>query len=112
MIIATPGRVAYHIQNTASFRVNHLKYLVFEEYDRTLDMGFSKDVGVIMNALKEKAVRDFVHFAGILTVVFVENGDSQSYFGFCASSRGTLMNWSKEFHIQARRIISVSRTEQ
>ena len=40
ILFCTPGRVLYHLQNTQAFKFNKLKALVFEEADRTLDMGF------------------------------------------------------------------------
>jgi len=48
ILFSTPGRLLYHLKNTTSFIFSKLKYLVFEESDRTLDMGFKKDLEEIV----------------------------------------------------------------
>ncbi len=48
ILMGTPGRIAYHLKNSSSFKFNELKYLVFEECDRILDMGFKKDLHEII----------------------------------------------------------------
>lgn len=48
ILFATPGRLLYHLKHTNSFLFSKLKYIVFEEADRTLDMGFKKDLEEIV----------------------------------------------------------------
>ena len=48
ILMGTPGRIAYHLKNSQSFILSNLKYLVFEESDRILDMGFKKDLNEII----------------------------------------------------------------
>lgn len=43
VIIATPGRLLDHMERGAA-RLEHIKYLVLDEADRMLDMGFLPDV--------------------------------------------------------------------
>ena len=40
------------MKNTQSFKLDNLKTIVFEEADRTLDMGFQKDAHEIIEILK------------------------------------------------------------
>ncbi|EGR32203.1 hypothetical protein IMG5_092700 [Ichthyophthirius multifiliis] len=54
VLFASPGRILYHLKNTQSFVFDKLKYLVFEESDRTLDMGFQKDLEEIVTVLQQK----------------------------------------------------------
>ena len=40
IIIATPGRLLQHLDETSNFDGSNLKVLVMDEVDRMLDMGF------------------------------------------------------------------------
>ena len=64
MLFSTPGRLLYHLQNTKSFKFDNLKTIVFEEADRTLDMGFHKTVTEILDCFEGKA--EFVKSQKIL----------------------------------------------
>lgn len=55
ILISTPGRLVYHLQNSESFEVKNLEFLVLEESDRTLDMGFSRDVEMMIHLLAKRA---------------------------------------------------------
>lgn len=52
-LIATPGRLTDHIENTAGFRARlaGLRVLILDEADSLLDMGFRKDIERILAAL-------------------------------------------------------------
>lgn len=54
ILVATPGRLLDHLQNTLSFKYDKLKYLVLDEADRLLDMGFEQQVSQILQALDKK----------------------------------------------------------
>ncbi|XP_053337694.1 probable ATP-dependent RNA helicase DDX31 [Clarias gariepinus] len=51
VLISTPGRLVDHIKNTLSVDFRAVRWLVLDEADRTLDLGFEKDLTVILNAL-------------------------------------------------------------
>ncbi len=40
IVVATPGRLMDHLENTKGFSLKHLKYLVMDEADRLLDLDF------------------------------------------------------------------------
>lgn len=40
VLVATPGRLLDHLQNTDPFVVKNLKCLIIDEADRILDIGF------------------------------------------------------------------------
>jgi ATP-dependent RNA helicase DDX31/DBP7 len=54
VVVGTPARIVYHLRNTARFSLTGLQYIVFEECDRTLDMGFKKDMGIILEAVQDR----------------------------------------------------------
>jgi ATP-dependent RNA helicase DDX47/RRP3 len=44
IIVATPGRLVDHLENTKGFNLRQLKYLVMDEADRMLSMDFEEEV--------------------------------------------------------------------
>ncbi|KAL3674429.1 hypothetical protein V7S43_000382 [Phytophthora oleae] len=54
ILIATPGRLADHLVNTQSFNYSKLQFLVLDEADRLLDMGFEKQITQILTILDGK----------------------------------------------------------
>jgi ATP-dependent RNA helicase DDX10/DBP4 len=55
ILIATPGRLLQHLEQTPYFQVDNLKMLVLDEADRILDMGFRDQLVRILDYLpKEK----------------------------------------------------------
>lgn len=53
IIIATPGKLISHI-NMGNVRFDKLKYLILDEADRMLDMGFYDDIKKILHVLPKK----------------------------------------------------------
>lgn len=54
MLVSTPGRLLDHLRTTESFVVEYLRWVILDEADRLLDMGFEKDVTTIMSELKSR----------------------------------------------------------
>lgn len=52
ILICTPGRLLYHLNNTKSLKLDKLQYLIFDESDRILDMGFEKEMTECLQGLK------------------------------------------------------------
>lgn len=52
-VICTPGKMMAHIK-MGYVKLNHLQYLVLDEADRMLDMGFSDDIMFIISHLPKK----------------------------------------------------------
>ncbi|MES1901858.1 MAG: putative ATP-dependent RNA helicase ddx47 [Paramarteilia canceri] len=44
VIIATPGRLIDHLENTKGFNLKKIKYLIIDEADRILNMDYEKEV--------------------------------------------------------------------
>ncbi|XP_067377941.1 ATP-dependent DNA helicase DDX31 isoform X2 [Channa argus] len=51
ILISTPGRLVDHIKHTLSIAFSAVRWLVLDEADRTLDLGFEKDLTIILNSL-------------------------------------------------------------
>nr|GMD44219.1 DEAD-box ATP-dependent RNA helicase 31-like [Ipomoea batatas] len=56
ILVATPGRLKDHIENTAGFatRLMGVKVLVLDEADHLLDMGFRRDIERIIDAIPKQ----------------------------------------------------------
>uniref|UniRef100_A0A0N5AZT4 RNA helicase n=1 Tax=Syphacia muris TaxID=451379 RepID=A0A0N5AZT4_9BILA len=51
IIIATPGRLVDHLENTRGFNLRALKYLVLDEADRILNMDFEVELDKILKVI-------------------------------------------------------------
>ncbi|CAG9822888.1 unnamed protein product [Phaedon cochleariae] len=51
ILIATPGRLLDHMLHTSAFKMDKVRWLVLDEADRLLDMGFKKDIVKIVEEL-------------------------------------------------------------
>jgi ATP-dependent RNA helicase DDX47/RRP3 len=51
VIIATPGRILHHLENTKGFSLENLKYLVMDEADKLLNMDFEAQLDKILVGL-------------------------------------------------------------
>ncbi|NXE09420.1 DDX31 helicase, partial [Lophotis ruficrista] len=68
ILISTPGRLVDHIKSTECIHFRRTQWLVIDEADRILDLGFEKDVAVILNALNaERETRQNVLLSATLT---------------------------------------------
>ncbi|RHY99673.1 hypothetical protein DYB35_011596 [Aphanomyces astaci] len=51
ILVATPGRLLQHMEQTANFELSNLQVLILDEADRILDMGFSNQLTAIVGYL-------------------------------------------------------------
>ncbi|XP_015177226.1 PREDICTED: probable ATP-dependent RNA helicase pitchoune [Polistes dominula] len=54
IIVATPGRLLDHLQNTPDFLYKNLQCLIIDEADRILDIGFEEELKQIINILPKR----------------------------------------------------------
>lgn len=58
ILIGTPGRLVDHLLHTEMFKLHKLKFLVLDEADRLLDMGYERDVRQIVEAIQEHKTKE------------------------------------------------------
>ncbi len=87
ILVGTPGRVADHIRR-GSFSVEHVKTLILDEFDKSLEVGFEAEMMEIISALpniKKKIltsatnrieIPEFVELGNPTTVDFSDVGSS------------------------------------
>lgn len=51
VIVGTPGRIVYHLENTKELRLNHVKYFVLDEADQMLEDTFEEQLAFIITKL-------------------------------------------------------------
>ena len=54
ILVATPGRLLDHLNNTADFLYKNLQCLIIDEADRVLDIGFEEELKQIIRILPSK----------------------------------------------------------
>ena len=52
LLIGTPGRIADHIRRE-TFDLEKINYLVLDEFDKSLELGFQEDMGFIINTIEK-----------------------------------------------------------
>ncbi|XP_012862857.3 probable ATP-dependent RNA helicase DDX31 [Echinops telfairi] len=57
ILISTPGRLVDHIKSTKNIHFSRIQWLILDEADRILDLGFEKDITVILNAVNAECQR-------------------------------------------------------
>lgn len=51
ILVSTPGRLLDHLQNTSSFNVSKCRWLILDEADRLMELGFEETITGILKAL-------------------------------------------------------------
>ncbi|KAG7988548.1 hypothetical protein I3843_03G192400 [Carya illinoinensis] len=51
VLVATPGRLLDHLRHTSSFLHANLRWIIFDEADRILELGFGKEIEEILDIL-------------------------------------------------------------
>ncbi|KAL7675498.1 hypothetical protein ACOME3_001777 [Neoechinorhynchus agilis] len=67
VLVATPGRLLDHLQNTRNFSCDYLRFLVLDEADRILAIGFEDEIRQIFRLLPQKARRQVAFFSATIT---------------------------------------------
>ena len=68
ILVATPGRLLDHLQNTKDFVYKNLQCLIIDEADRILDVGFEEEMKKIIKLLPSELI--LKKFSYQLTYIF------------------------------------------
>lgn len=63
ILVATPGRLLQHLEQTPDFDLSSIEILVIDEADRILDMGFEKQLNDILSYLPSRTSRQNLLFS-------------------------------------------------
>ena len=55
VLICTPGRLYDHLTKTAAFDIRHVSWIILDEADRLLDLGFKKQISSILKVVRDRA---------------------------------------------------------
>lgn len=55
ILVATPGRLADHMENTESFDVGELRWLILDEGDRLVELGFEETITKITTTISQQS---------------------------------------------------------
>ena len=82
ILVSTPGRLVDHLGKTESLRVDHVEWVVLDEADRMLELGYERDVRAVLDALQQKnqLMRQSVLLSATLTQVDGGRGGMVVYF--------------------------------
>ncbi|PGH19553.1 hypothetical protein AJ80_03889 [Polytolypa hystricis UAMH7299] len=61
ILVATPGRLVDHLSNTQVLDVSNVRWLVLDEGDRLMDLGFEEEIQGIVKRLDERQKLSKVH---------------------------------------------------
>ncbi|XP_017056286.1 probable ATP-dependent RNA helicase CG8611 [Drosophila ficusphila] len=54
LLIGTPGRLVDHLLHTTAFKLNKLQFLILDEADRLLELGYERDVKTLVEAIDKQ----------------------------------------------------------
>ncbi|PIA28531.1 hypothetical protein AQUCO_06900061v1 [Aquilegia coerulea] len=113
LLVATPGRLLDHLQNTKGFIYKNLKCLVIDEADRILEANFEEEMRQILkllpkegrqtalfSATQTKKVEDLARLSFQDPPVYIDVDDGRSkkqqkrtstFFDFCKAEKGILL---------------------
>jgi len=69
VVVATPGRLVDHLENTKGFNLKKLRYLVMDEADRLLNMDFGPEIDKILRVLPKEGRRTMLFSATMTSKV-------------------------------------------
>ncbi|KAG9313760.1 hypothetical protein JVU11DRAFT_6119 [Chiua virens] len=115
ILVATPGRLLQHMDQTFGFESDNLQMLVLDEADRILDMGFAKTLSALLSHLPKS--RQTLLFSATQTQSCCAAGPSQPRgpgpHRVCALDRKLDILWSFiKTHLHSKILVFLSSGKQ
>ncbi|XP_065213886.1 probable ATP-dependent RNA helicase DDX49 [Planococcus citri] len=99
IVVATPGRLADHLESCDTFSFKNLKFLVLDEADKLFDGRFNQQIGVILKALpKEKQI---LLFSATFTSSFeqIQQISSRKIFIWKPTLQDNVVEYLKQLYV-------------
>ncbi|KAF8635697.1 hypothetical protein AX15_000322 [Amanita polypyramis BW_CC] len=135
ILVATPGRLLQHMDQTFGFDTDNLQILVLDEADRILDMGFSRTLSALLSHLPKSrqtllfsatqtqsisdlarlSLKDPIHIGiGEAGPTFPSTpGNLEQHYAVCELDKKLDVLWSFiKTHLQAKIIVFLSSSKQ
>lgn len=65
ILVATPGRLADHLDNTESLDLSEVRYLILDEGDRLMELGFEETIQKILSTIAQRSRISQSKFSGL-----------------------------------------------
>ncbi|MBS2099301.1 DEAD/DEAH box helicase [Carboxylicivirga linearis] len=83
VLIGTPGRIADHVRRER-FSLDNLKFLVLDEFDKSLELGFQaemKEIILQLKALKQRILTSATNLKDIPAFVGIKSAETLNFIG-------------------------------
>ena len=78
VVVATPGRLLDHLEKTTAFHTNELQWLILDEADRLLDLGFEQKIRKLnLPNIKSRAYVHIISWNHLLRLKTVKHCNHQ-----------------------------------
>lgn len=107
LVIGTPGRLADHIRRGTMDTV-HVKALVLDEFDKSLELGFQEDMAFIISSLprlKKRILTSATHGTEVPAFTGIRNPAVLNYLGDTIPPRLTLKIVKAEGHDKLQALV-------
>lgn len=101
IIIATPGRLADHIQRE-NVNLSETKFMIIDEFDKCLEFGFSEEISriysecsnlkqhLLTSATRIESYPDFLQFKNLVTIDHIKDDTALDLIEYGVHSEGSL----------------------
>ncbi|KAI3397427.1 hypothetical protein diail_10758 [Diaporthe ilicicola] len=108
ILVATPGRLTDHLENTKILDVGTVRWLILDEGDRMMEMGFEQDLKQIVTAIREEPLKEKNRDGVLLT----EAMPKRRVTVLCSATMKSNVNRLGEISLQDAVLITASNSKE